>query len=110
MALGHLDLLQPLLDAGDDPDPGLREAILACRIDIVHLLLAYGATYQVNATSGKDLFMTCKGGHLELVKLVLDAGIDLEACGDKCMKLAIGMGSRQSAMYLWPERLIFESI
>jgi ankyrin repeat protein len=91
-SLGHLDLLQPRLDAGDDPSAGLIQAILRGRVDIVHRLLEYGAAYHVHDNSGLDLLAACKLGNADLVRPILDAGIDLVNCGDKCMKLACRMG------------------
>lgn len=46
-----------LLDAGDDPTPGLSEAILGDHADIVHLLLARGAKHRKKDDGIQELNM-----------------------------------------------------
>ena len=92
--VGRLDRVQLLLDSGYDPTPGLSEAIVFRRNKIAHLLLAFGARYKVNARSGLDLYKACEVGDSKLVKVILDAGVDVAACRGNCMKLACRMGKQ----------------
>lgn len=110
--LGRLDIVQTLLDAGDDPSSGIVDAIHNRRTDIVNVLLASGATYNVNLGSedefsynanlgsGEELCKAFEEGHLQLAKLMLDAGVDPLACRGKCMRRACRTGSQSALRFV----------
>lgn len=50
-------------------------------------------TLSIFAENGDALVQACQRGHLEMVKLILDAGADPLACGGECMKLACQEGT-----------------
>ena len=85
-------MLRILLDSGDDPSPGLKEAILHHRTDIVPLLLNSGAKQNVNSENGAALVQACKSGHSDIMKLLLDAGADPLNCKGESMEWACRQG------------------
>lgn len=91
--VGYLQIVQILLDAGEDATMGLKEAICNHRTDIVRLLLASGAAANVNASDGDALATAVKMGHLELVNVLLEAGADPLICSGESMKSACHDGS-----------------
>lgn len=88
-----MDIVEILLDAGDDPMSGLLGAIWGSYPEIVGLLLASGAAKNVNDDGGKALGIACSSGNLEIVKLILNAGADPLVCGSECMVTACRGGS-----------------
>ena len=63
-------MVQVLLDAGDDPTRGLTAAIVGNRGDIVRLLLASGATRNLNLQNGEALVTACQNDHVEMMKML----------------------------------------
>ena len=86
-------MVQMLLDAGVDSSLGLTDAILYHHTNIVHLLLASGAKHNVDANNGDALLTACERGHLEMMKLLLDAGANPLACDGECMNRACREGT-----------------
>jgi hypothetical protein len=88
-------MVQMLLEAGDAPTPGLYEASYGGYSEILRLLVAPGrqAECNLNTRFGVALVAACKGGHLELMNILLDAGTDPLACRGKCMKQACSSGN-----------------
>ena len=91
---GRLDMVKLLLKAGDDPEPGLTEAVLGNHIDIVRHFFASGARkkMRVNARKGEALKAATKSGNLDMMTCLLDSGASPFACHDECMVLACRMG------------------
>jgi hypothetical protein len=84
-----------LLDAGDDPKPGLSVAICDNRSEIVRALLSFGATYNVDATNDDwGLYIACEAVHRESEDDVYRVS---SACRGNCMKLAC----RNGTLSLW---------
>ena len=101
-------MVQLLLDADDDPDPGLPEAMLGNHTAIVSLLFKSGAKYKVNKRTGKEMLAACKAGHLEVAERIWnaiafsslsDVAMGLSAGYDKWMEVACRMGN-QAAVYI----------
>ncbi len=81
-----------LLNAGDDPNPGLKVAIFDNRTEIVRLLLSFGATYNGDDTRDLELYIACEAAHQEDELYHLSS-----ACRGNCMKLAC----RNGTLSLW---------
>jgi len=56
----------------------LSEAARTGHADIVRFLLSRGALLDVSEPTRNPLFGAVLGGHIEIVKLLIDAGIDTE--------------------------------
>lgn len=90
-----------LLDAGDDPSPGLTEAIRGHRTDIVRILLASGATDNPNARNGDALKTAFQQSCcLEMIKLLLDYRANPLACSGECMRWACRYGRLSAYKYM----------
>lgn len=90
--------MQVLLDSGDDPALGLIEAICYHRTDIVRILLESGAISNVNVNTGSALQGACESGHLDIMKVLLDGGVDPLTCNGDCIKLACRKGTIYASM------------
>ncbi|XP_071482918.1 ankyrin repeat and KH domain-containing protein mask-like, partial [Diadema antillarum] len=84
---GYFELAHVLLkmnanveDRGSKGDcTPLMEAASAGHVDLVKLLLEYGADTNAQSSAGNTpLMYACNGGHEEIVKLLLDQGANIE--------------------------------
>jgi ankyrin repeat protein len=83
-SLGQLEIVKRLVNLGADVNAlgglegsaPLHLAAAAGHLDIARYLLSRGATLDVSAPEKNPLFGAIHGGYKEMVKLLLDAGID----------------------------------
>jgi ankyrin repeat protein len=83
-SLGQLEIVKRLVDMGADVNAvgglegstPLHLAAAAGHLDIAKYLLSHGATLDASAPENNPLFGAIYGGHTEMVKLLMDAGID----------------------------------
>lgn len=110
--MGHLSLVKALLDVGADIDAGGDKTPLYCAVEnrhapVVNALLAEGAT--VDAPSGDEartpLMAAAATGHLELVRLLIEAGADaktLDQSHKDALWHAAHAGQEQTFAFLLP--------
>ena len=101
---GDLDMVRLFLGYGaNDRSGALFEAVRACQVALVRLLIRTGA--DVNARPwvythwcGHSVLKEAAfQGNLEIARLLLDAGADVDVAGDTC-DLTTGMSSRTTAL------------
>ena len=71
--MGHLDLVKTLLEAGAEVGVDDVREIVA----VVYLLLTSEYTLAPKAELHVPLWYTCISGHLDVVKLLIEAGADI---------------------------------
>ncbi len=91
-------MMQILLENRAYGSLGLSGAIKSNHADIVRRLIASGTISDLNDESGEALMDACKSGHLEMVKLLLEAGADPLACYGECLKCACRVGTLFTAV------------
>jgi ankyrin repeat protein len=96
---GLSDTVQILLDDDVDATLGLTDAVWGLHTDIVNRLQASGATYNGDATNTEALVLACENGHLDTVKVLLDAAADPLACRREGMKWACSNGAISSTCH-----------
>ncbi len=98
--LGDVKRIQTLLESGVDPDVSvdsdddfpIHEATFIENIEIVRLLLDYGANIDCKDSYGDTvLTCACEGNNIEIVTLLLDYGVNIHG---KSNRLAIHNASR----------------
>ncbi|AFY93482.1 ankyrin repeat domain-containing protein [Chamaesiphon minutus] len=103
------DLVKILLDAGASPDAGdisYNSLELAARqndIDIFQLLLAAGADINQEGENDRRIIMTvAKYGNLAMVKLLVEAGAEVNLSYGGALSIAAEIGNRDIYDYLYP--------
>ncbi len=107
---GYNDIVQALLNAGDDPNKGylrlpLHVAAEHGHLETVQRLLNSGAQIRAKEEEGQTALMrAAAGGHLAIVQVLIDKGANIDAIcqGETALMLASQNGHRQVYEFLYP--------
>lgn len=107
---GYSEVVQALLDAGDDPNKGYARLPLHIASEHGHLetvqrLLNSGARVRLEEEGGKTALMrAAASGHLQIVQTLIDKGANVDAIcrGETALMIAARSGHRQVYEFLYP--------
>ena len=107
---GYSDIVQALLDAGDDPNKGydrlpLHVAAENGHLETVQRLLNSGAQLHAKEEGGQTALMrAAAGGHVLVVQVLIDKGANINAVckGETALMLAAKNGHREVYEFLYP--------
>lgn len=81
---GHDTMVKELLDHGADPNSlAVLTAAAVGNIAVMLMLIEYGADIHIKGDSGRVLWCAASNMHVEMVKFLLDNGLDVNASSDK---------------------------
>ena len=80
----NLNRVQELILDGSDENKALNKACEEGQLEVVELLLKYGA--DVHTNNDEALRIACEEGELKVVEVLLEYGADVHACNDEPLR------------------------